>query len=104
MSLHKKYENNLNVIADNLKRIRTDKNISLSSLSNKLMLMGVDISKQSLYRIEQNKRSVRDYELSSIAVSLGVKTDDLLQDFINDITKNWWNSFWYFLIISIFNR
>ncbi len=88
MSLHKKYENNLNVIANNLKRIRLNKNISLSSLSNKLMLMGVDISKQSLYRIEQNKRSVRDYELSSIAIALGVKSDDLLQDFIHDITKN----------------
>ena len=88
MSLHKKYENNLNVIANNLKRIRLNKNISLSSLSNKLMLMGIDISKQSLYRIEQNKRSVRDYELSSIAIALGVKSDDLLQDFIHDITKN----------------
>ena len=69
MSLHKKYENNLNVIADNLKELRKSKNISLSALSNKLMLMGVDISKQSLYRIEQNKRSVRDYELSSIAAA-----------------------------------
>lgn len=85
MSLHKKYENNLNVIADNLKELRKSKNISLSALSNKLMLMGVDISKQSLYRIEQNKRSVRDYELSSIAISLGVKTDDLLKDFIKNI-------------------
>ncbi len=85
MSLHKKYENKLNVIADNLKELRKNKNISLSALSNKLMLMGVDISKQSLYRIEQNKRSVRDYELSSIAISLGVKTDDLLKDFIKNI-------------------
>ena len=85
MSLHKKYENKLNVIADNLKELRKNKNISLSALSNKLMLMGVDISKQSLYRIEQNKRSVRDYELSSIAISLGVKTDDLLKGFIKNI-------------------
>ena len=85
MSLHKKYENNLNVIADNLKRIRTDKNISLSSLSNKLMLMGVDISKQSLYRIEQNKRSVRDYELSCIALALEISTDELLKKFTDSI-------------------
>jgi len=88
MSLHKKYENNLKVIYNNLKNIRKNKNISLYTLSDKLMLMGVDISKQSLYRIEKNKRSVRDYELSSIALALGVNTDDLLQDFINDITKN----------------
>ena len=44
------------------------------------MLMGIDISKQSLYRIEKNKRSVRDYELSAIAIALGVETDDLLQE------------------------
>jgi len=80
MSLHKKYENNLNVIADNLKRIRTNKNISLSSLSNKLMLVGVD-----LYRIEQNKRSVRDYELSGIALALEISTDELLKNFIDNI-------------------
>lgn len=88
MSLHKKYENNLNVISDNLKKIRTNKNISLSSLSslsNKLMLMGVDISKQSLYRIEQNKRSVRDYELSCIALALEISTDELLKKFTDSI-------------------
>lgn len=87
MSLHKKYENNLNVISDNLRKIRDEKNISLSTLSNKLMLMGVDISKQSLYRIEQNKRSVRDYELSSIAIALEVETDELLREFIDEMKK-----------------
>ncbi len=85
MSLHKKYENNLNVISDNFKKIRTNKNISLSSLSNKLLLMGVDISKQSLYRIEQNKRSVRDYELSCIALALEISTDELLKKFTDSI-------------------
>lgn len=85
MSLHKKYENNLNVISDNFKKIRTNKNISLSSLSNKLMLMGVDISKLSLYRIEQNKRSVRDYELSCIALAFEISTDELLKKFTDSI-------------------
>lgn len=85
MSLHKKYENNLNVISKNMKEIRTDKNISLSKLSDKLMLMGIDISKQSLHRIENNERSVRDYELSSIALALGVSTDELLANFIETI-------------------
>ena len=52
------------------------------------MLMGIDISKQSLYRIELNKRSVRDYELSCIALALDVTVNDLLKDFIDKITKN----------------
>lgn len=85
MALHKKFDDNLNVISKNMKEIRTDKNISLSKLSDKLMLIGIDISKQSLYRIEKNQRSVRDYELSGIALSLGVSTDELLNDFVESI-------------------
>lgn len=85
MGLHKKFEDNLNVISKNMKEIRTDKEISLSKLSDKLMLMGIDISKQSLHRIEKNERSVRDYEVSGIALALGVTTDDLLKSFIDSI-------------------
>lgn len=86
MSLHKKYENNLNIVAGNLMRIRTEKNISLANLSDKLMLMDIDISKQSLYRIEKNKRSIRDNELTAIAKAFGVKIEDLVENFIKDIT------------------
>ena len=85
MSFHKKYEDSLNVISKNMKEIRMDKGISLSKLSDKLMLMGIDISKQSLHRIENNERSVRDYELSGIAIALGVTTDELLNKFIESI-------------------
>lgn len=85
MSLHKKFDNNLNIISKNMKEIRMDKNISLSKLSDKLMLMGIDISKQSLHRIEKNERSVRDYELSGIALALEVSTDELLKNFIDSI-------------------
>lgn len=81
MSLHKKFNNNLNVISQRMHDIRTSKNISYSKLSDKLMLMGIDISKQSLYRIEKNKRSVRDYELEGISIVLGVTSDELLKNF-----------------------
>ena len=88
MGLHKKFYDDLNVIANNMKKIRTNNKISLANLSNKLMLMGVDISKQSLYRIEKNERSVRDYELSAIAIALGVSSEDLLSDFTKNIRHN----------------
>ena len=87
MGLHKKFDDNLNIIYKNMKKIRTDKNVSLLALSNKLMLIGIDISKQSLYRIEKNQRSVRDYELSGIALALDVTTDTLVKDFVDTITN-----------------
>ena len=89
MGLHKKFENNLNVISNEMKKIRIEKKISLSLLSDKLMLMGIDISKQSLYRIENNKRSVRDYELYGIAKVLNISTDELLADFEKNKINYW---------------
>lgn len=88
MGLHKKYEDNLNVVAENIKIIRNNKNMSLATLSDKLMLIGIDISKQSLYRIEKNQRSVRDYELSAIAYILRIDVNDLLNDFIMKMKMN----------------
>ena len=56
-------------------------NYSRQELSNKLMLLGVDISIQSLYDIEIGKRTVLDYELCSIAKVLDISTDELLSSF-----------------------
>ena len=42
--------------------------------------MGISIHKQSLYDIENNKRTVKDYELFRIAHMLGIDINDLLKD------------------------
>ena len=49
--------------------------------------MGISIHKQSLYDIENNKRTVKDYELFGIAYILGIDVNDLLLD----IRKNFKN-------------
>ena len=84
MSLIAKYNGNMNVIADLLKEYRTKKNISYEQLAAKLELMGISIHKQSLYDIENNKRTVKDYELFGIAYVLGIDVNDLLKDIRKD--------------------
>ena len=56
------------------------KNLSYEKLSEKLELMGISIHRQSLYDIENNKRTVKDYELFGIAHILEVDVNDLLKD------------------------
>lgn len=73
-----KYEDNLNVIGPILREKRKEKNISLESLSSKLLLLGINIPVTSLHRIENNQRTVRDYEISALAVVLGIDVTDLL--------------------------
>lgn len=80
MSLITKFDGNINVTGKLIKKYRTETNISYEKLSAKLELMGISIHKQSLYDIENNKRTVKDYELFGIAYVLGVDVNDLLQD------------------------
>lgn len=42
--------------------------------------MGISIHKQSLYDIENNKRTVKGYELFGIAYALEIDVNDLLKD------------------------
>ena len=83
MSLIVKFDGNMNVISRLLKEYRIKKNLSYEQLSAKLDLMGISIHKQSLYDIENNKRTVKDYELFGIAHVLGIDVNDLLIDIKN---------------------
>ena len=80
MSLIVRFEGNMNVIGKVLKKYRIEKNLSYEKLSAKLELMGISILKQSLYDIENNKRTVKDYELFGIAYVLGVDINELFED------------------------
>lgn len=80
MSLIVKFEENMNVISRLLKEYRIKEDISYEKLSAKLELLGISIHKQSLYDIENNKRTVKDYELYGLAKVLGIDVNDLLVD------------------------
>ena len=80
MSLIARYEGNMNIISRLLKEYRIKENMSYETLSAKLELLGISIHKQSLYDIENNKRTVKDYELFGLAYVLGIDVNDLLAD------------------------
>ena len=73
-----KYENNLNIVGPILREKRKEKKISLEVLSSKLLLLGINIPVTSLHRIENNQRTVRDYEICALSVVLGIEVTDLL--------------------------
>lgn len=80
-----KYNNKLNVIGSKIKFYREKNNWSLSQLSNRLMLIGIDIPKSSLQRIEVGDRVIKDYELAGLAKVFKVSPNILLRDFIDKI-------------------
>ena len=58
-----------------------------SKLSDELMLIGIDINYDSIYKIEKCRRIVKDFELSAIAKLLEVDETELLKDFKKKLGK-----------------
>lgn len=77
----------LNVTGYNINQYRIKKGLSAQQLSDKLILLGLDIHRQSIFAIESGKRAITDYELCAIAEILEVSINDLLKNYI-EIIRN----------------
>ena len=80
-----KYNNKLNVTSNKIKELRIKNNLSLSKLSTKLALMGIDIPKPSLHKLETGKRILKDYELYGLSHVFNVPIEELLDDFFSEL-------------------
>lgn len=82
-----KYENNLNIIGPILREKRKERNLSFEQLSNKLQLLGINIPVTCLYRIENNQRTVRDYELCALCITLDINIKEFVDPFIKKLSQ-----------------
>lgn len=73
----RKLNNNLNVIGCNLRKYRKEKHLSQANLTMELNLLGINMHKNDIYMIENNKRSVKDYEVWGFMKILNISYDDL---------------------------
>ena len=80
-----RYGEKLNVIGPLIRKYREQSNLSQSELSNILLLIGIDIPKNSIQRLECGDRIIKDYELAGISKVLSISIDELLKDFINKL-------------------
>ena len=85
MKNSEKYKDNLNITGKILRAKRIEKNFSLDKLSSQLFLLGINIPITCLHRIENNQRTVRDYEICAIAQVLDIDVKDLLDPFIQEL-------------------
>ena len=70
----------MNLIGDNVRRLRKQRRLSQQTLSTKLELMGVYVCRGSISRIEDRSRTVTDIELYALAKALNVPITALLQE------------------------
>ncbi|MBQ7411189.1 MAG: helix-turn-helix transcriptional regulator [Clostridia bacterium] len=75
----------LNIVGDKIRYYREKNNWSYQKLSDKLMILGIDIHKQSIYRIEKGLRTVVDYELCGFAKCFNISLETLVSEYMKDL-------------------
>ena len=72
-----------NISGQNIKRLRKTmpKPNSQRAVASGVQLLGLDLDKNAIQRIESGERFVTDLELKVFANYFGVSTDDLLEPF-----------------------
>ena len=73
-------DGNRNVISEKLKKLRKSNSLSQRGLDEKLQLMGIDMDKNVITRIETQKRYVTDIEIRAIAKLFQVSYQYLLDE------------------------
>lgn len=69
-----------NLIGENLRNIRLTHGLSQEQLIAQLNLLGLDLDRTSLSRIENQNREVYDYELMYFSKALKIDITDLFKD------------------------
>lgn len=67
-----------NICGKNISKFRTDLQISQRELADRMQLVGIDIDKNAIQRIECGKRFVTDIEISAFAKVLNKQYEELL--------------------------
>ena len=78
MFINKTADGNNNLCGRRVARFRTEMKISQRELADRLQLVGLDMDKNAVQRIEAGKRFVTDIELVGLSQVLGKSLDELL--------------------------
>lgn len=80
-----KYNGKLNILGHTLKSYRIKQGWSLAQTSDQLMLIGIDIPRSSIQRIECGDRILKDYELVGFSKIFKISTNVLLANFLKEL-------------------
>ncbi|MDO4300046.1 MAG: helix-turn-helix transcriptional regulator [Clostridia bacterium] len=69
-----------NISGKNIAKLRKKFRYSQRELADKLQLMGIDVGKNSIQKIESGKGYVNDIELKALAEIFNVTATDLLKE------------------------
>lgn len=83
----KKFNEKRNIIGNVVKENREKLHYSKTELSHKLELLGVELDRFELYKIETAKTSVKDFELIALCIVLNIDFNEVKKQLENEVEK-----------------
>ena len=80
MFINKSHDGLNNICGKNIAKFRIELKISQRQLADKMQLVGIDIDKNAIQRIECGKRFVTDIEIIAFAKIFNITYEQLLND------------------------
>ena len=80
MFINKSNDNRNNVCGKNIAKYRKQMKISQRELADRLQLIGHDVDKNAVQRMESGKRFVTDIEIIALSKVLGKSFEELLDE------------------------
>lgn len=81
----KKFNEYRNIIGTLVKEHREQKKLTKIELSHKLELLGIELDRFELYKIETAKKSIKDFELIALCIILDINMEELKNKFEKNI-------------------
>ena len=81
----KKFNNKRNIIRAIVRKNREKMHYSKTELSHKLELLGVELDRFELYKIENAKTSVKDFELIALCIVLHIDFNEIKDELAHEI-------------------
>lgn len=82
-----KYNGKLNAIGNRIREYRKKNKLTQQAVCNQLQLLGIDMSVNSLKKIENGNRIIKEYELAGFTRIFNVTSDELLKNCIENLLK-----------------
>ena len=77
MQKNSKFNDSYNIIGENIKRIRKEKKITQEDLCARMQVMGYQISRSDMSKLENGQKFIADFEVYGFAKALKISILDL---------------------------
>ena len=76
------YNHSYNIIGNRIKEIRLNQKITQEDLCARLQILGFQISRSDISKLENGKKLITDFEIIGFAKALKVSILDLFKDYL----------------------